>query len=106
MRLKEHSISAQAANLLATTPGLPEGDAEARAAATLTSASGRRRPHAQELQHVDRSPAHRRRMDHRFSARHHARWPTISRSQRDEAAAEVAIKPHMRCLEPEEAVTI
>lgn len=40
----------------------------------------------------------------RFSARLHARWPTICRSQRDEAAAEMAAKPHMRCLEPEEAV--
>ena len=29
MRLKEHWISAQAAHLLATTPGLSEGDAEA-----------------------------------------------------------------------------
>lgn len=42
----------------------------------------------------------------RASARLHARWPTISRSQRDEAAAEVAAKPHMRCLEPEDAVAI
>lgn len=42
----------------------------------------------------------------RFSARLHARWPTISRTQRDEAAAEVAAKPHLRCLEPEDAVAI
>jgi hypothetical protein len=41
----------------------------------------------------------------RFSARLHARWPTIARAQRDEAASEVAAKAHLRCLEPEDAVT-
>lgn len=40
----------------------------------------------------------------RFSARLHAQWPTLSRVQRDETAAEVARKPHFRCLDPEEAV--
>ena len=64
MRLKEHWISARAAHLLATTPGLSEGDAEARAAFALTSAGERRRHHALELQHVDRNTPIRRRMDH------------------------------------------
>ncbi|WP_046116120.1 hypothetical protein [Aquincola tertiaricarbonis] len=39
----------------------------------------------------------------RFSARLHARWPTVLRVQRDETAAELALQPHWRCLEPEDA---
>lgn len=39
----------------------------------------------------------------RFSARLHARWPTLMRLQRDETAAELAQHPHWRCLEPEDA---
>ncbi len=40
----------------------------------------------------------------RCSARLHARWPSLTREQRDEVADELWAQPRWRALEPEAAV--